>query len=744
VKIANPLQMNDWEIKKFIRIVLAIQLALWGLIGLDAIGIQLPIARQLAGFIYLTVVPGIIILRILKLHRIGNIETILYAVGLSIATLMSTGVFMNAVYPSLGISRPILTMPLVITISVVILILCVLCYVRDKDFFDPSFINLKDVLSPPVLFLCLIPFFAVFGTYLVNLYHDNILLMLLIIILAIISLLVAFDKFIPMNLYPLAVFIIAISLLFHRSLISQYLIGDDIHTEYYFQSLVITNSFWDPTHPSSANAMLSITMLAPIYSLVSNMDTIWIFKIVYPIFFSLVPLTLFQVFRKQTNDKIAYLSCFFFMSMTAFYNDLLALARQEIAELFLVLWILAMVDKNMDKITRSFLFIIFGISLVVSHYGLSYIYMLCLITTWLILVLAENLETRKMMNNFRSKFSSKNKPAMNPNYLGIEDRTISYMFVLLLIVFALTWYMYVSSSITFNQIILIGNHMINSIFIDFLNPEAAQGLKLMIAQPAPGLLHEINRVINYLNQVFIVTGGIVLLLKHREMKFENNYAIFSILNIGICFAGVSLPLFASSLNMTRLYHITLIFLAPFYILGGVAVFHWLFRMVPAKLFRASTNPMELKLVVVLALIPFFLFGTGIIWEVSGDDSSSISLNSDSFLSKITYKQDMVAAEWLSEMDITAIVKNDDHACHILRHYGFFPNDQIVGFTPWNIEIDDDAFIFLTYGNIAKDEIWVFSRTESERIYYPVSLENTTFFQHNNRIYDSSSVIYAPI
>ena len=94
MQINNPLQMNDWEIKKFLKLILAIQLAMLGVIGLDFTGLQNPIIRQFVGFIYLTFVPGIIILRILRLRKLGNIETLLYTVGLSIATLMFTGLFM--------------------------------------------------------------------------------------------------------------------------------------------------------------------------------------------------------------------------------------------------------------------------------------------------------------------------------------------------------------------------------------------------------------------------------------------------------------------------------------------------------------------------------------------------------------------------------------------------------------------------------------------------------------------------
>jgi uncharacterized membrane protein len=399
--------MNDWETKKFLKVVLTIQLAFWGTIGLDAVGLQIPIVRQFIGFVYLTFIPGILVLRILKLHKLGSIETLLYTVGLSIATLMFTGLFMNTAYPFFGISGPISVTPLIITISILILILCIISYIMDRDHSNPSFIDVGEIVSPPVLFLCLIPFLSIFGVYLVNFQHNNTILMFLIILLAIIAVSIGFDKFIPKNLYPLAVFIIAISLLYHRSLISMYIWGWDIHHEFYLSNLVMANFQWDPTIPAPTNAMLSIAMVAPIYSIISNMDITWVFKIIYPLLFSLVPLGLYRVFQKQTNDKIAFLSCFFFVSLFIFYGEMLTLARQQIAELFLVLLILVMIDKNMDKIKRSFLYIVFGISLAVSHYGLSYIYMFCLISAWLLLVSGEYPWMQKLMNNFYSKFGRK-------------------------------------------------------------------------------------------------------------------------------------------------------------------------------------------------------------------------------------------------------------------------------------------------------------------------------------------------
>ena len=741
--------MNDWEIKKFLKVVLAIQLALWGVIGLDATGLQIPILRQLIGFIYLTFIPGTIILRILKLHKLGNIETLLYTVGLSLATLMFTGLFMNTIYPLFGISGPISTVPLIITISTVVLLLCALSYERDKNFSDPSFIDIKNVLSPPALFLCLIPFLAVFGTYLVNLHHDTILLLLLIVLIALIVLLIGFDKFIPKNLYPVAVFVIAISLLYHKSLISMYLWGWDIYDEYYFSSLIIGNFHWDSTIPTGVNAMLSIVTLAPIYSIISDMNITWVFKIIYPLLFSLVPLGLYRVFQKQTDDKIAFLSCFFFVSCGTFFGVMLSLARQQIAELFLVLLILLMIDKNMDKIKRSFLFIVFGISLVVSHYGLSYIYMFCLISVWLILVLVENPAMQKMRDNFHSKFSKykRDKLALvenpNPISLKIADRTIGSTFVLLFITVTLTWYMYVSSSSAFNAIVQTGDHIVSSISTDFLNPETAEGLSEMLTETYSSL-HHIFKIINYLNQIFIMIGGIVLLLKYKEMKFEREFAAFSIINLGICFAGVSVPFFASALNMSRLYHITLIFLAPFCVIGGITVFRaisWAFKVSwTNKRVRSSLKVLSVYFVI------FFLFSTGFVYQVVEGDSVSISLNPNnpSVFRMLIHEQDMTSAEWLvAHRKNSTVVYADDYSRSypLLWAYGFIPKKQLIHIYKEHERIRDDSYIFLTYVNVVWDTISFYP----EGKVITCSLHNTTFFQlvhnHKNKIYDNGGNIY---
>jgi len=236
----------------------------------------------------------------------------------------------------------------------------------------------------------LIPFLAIFGTYLMNYYQNNSILMIMYFLIAFIPLMVAFDKFIPKRLYPLAVFLLSVSLLFSSSLISNYINGWDINLEYYFSNGVVTNSFWNTQIPQVLNSMLSLVIIEPIFSKISGLSIVDIFKIIFPIIFSFVPLGLYAVFKNQTKDKIAFMACFLFISVFMFFLEMPYLARQEIGELFVVLIIMVMIEKNLSRKQLSIFTIFFIPALLVSHYSLDYIYMFLLLFSYLI-VLIRNL-----------------------------------------------------------------------------------------------------------------------------------------------------------------------------------------------------------------------------------------------------------------------------------------------------------------------------------------------------------------
>src|SRR5659263_206441 len=158
IKIPDIIQLNDWEPKKFLRMILAIQLVMLGSIILDFMGMEIPILRQVVGFVYLTFVPGIIIIRLLKLHKLGVAETIILSTGLSISFLMFSGFFLNTILSFLNINSPLSFWNVVISMTALVTILAILSCKID-GFNRDKLPTLK--ISSSALYLMLLPVLSI-------------------------------------------------------------------------------------------------------------------------------------------------------------------------------------------------------------------------------------------------------------------------------------------------------------------------------------------------------------------------------------------------------------------------------------------------------------------------------------------------------------------------------------------------------------------------------------------------------
>lgn len=665
------LSINDWKIGKFLAIVLFLQAFLVGIIGsnmldLGSLNPYILIVRDVIAFIYLSFIPGLLLLRVLRLHGLNPAQSILYSVGLSLGFLMFEGLLLNTLGPSLGILNPFSTLPLVSTVSTITLLLCAISFMRDRSFAECSIGSVK-ISASSALVLCGLPIASVFGIFLVNECGINILLMFLLATIPLVVIPATADRLFHRKLYPLAVIAIAVALLYSISLFSPYLVGWDVHSEYYFAKLVQTNSIWDLTIHNNYNAMLSVSILPAIYAQFMNIDAAWIFKIVYPLIYSLVPLGLFETYRKQTSPKIAFLSVFFFMSLYTFFYEMTSLGRQEIAELFIVILLLLMIDTNIPSYKKAVLSLFFGASLVVSHYGLSYLYILYLLIASFFLFLLK----KTSLGHLREYLS----------------RNISLMFLL---VFAFTYYTMVSSSSPFEDGVYAGIRMVNSL-TDFFTLQSrglmfshAIGLGSGIVQH-PSLL-----VVQYATQFLIVVGVVKLIMKRKETTFNREYFAMTLTSGVIILMGLLFPAFGNLLNFSRMYHFTLFFLAPFCVLGGVACVD-----VVSRFFRISTSHKQRDLygmlLVSILLTAYFLLNTGFVYEVTGDTPSSVPLSMQRmetsnqvqvelwFRGFYVSKQDVFCATWLSATrDLTFKVYADlTSGSNVLRSYGAIPGDDIV-------------------------------------------------------------------
>jgi uncharacterized membrane protein len=407
---------------------------------------------------------------------------------------------------------------------------------------------------------------------------------------------------------------------------------------------MLESQTWDVSYYAGGNSMLSIMALSPIFINILNINLLGIFKYIYPLILSVLPVILYIIIKKQTNDKIAFFSGCFFIFFAVFFGELLGLLKQQIAEIFFALIILTLVDVDLPELQKKFLMILFGFSLVVSHYGLSYIFLFFLIVLTSV-TLCLDLLVRKGFH--------KNHYFNTCLFQESISHRFSVVYVIIIGIFAIFWFAYTSGSASLDTIIRIGDQITSNIISDFLNPSTTEGLRVMSAATQGGL-HEVYKIINYLNQLLIIVGFISVIAGNRY-KFNRDFLILSGVAIVILFLGVIIPYFALSINMTRLYHITLILLSPFAVMGAIFALNKILPMINKRLQTPGTC---LKIISVYLVI-FMLFSTGFIYETAEGYSGSISLSQSSiknqnvqeivtrFYSSFFYDTDIISASWIS-------------------------------------------------------------------------------------------------
>ena len=707
---------NDWEIGKFLKVVLAL-----GVVTFASIALDIPALRQVSALVFLSFLPGVLILRVLGIHRISPIESILYSVGLSLTFLMFIGLMANVVYPAIGILRPISTLPLIITIGVMLLVLCLLVYWRDKGFSNPIIPHLKirNIFSPPVLFLLLLPVLTVLGAYMVNLYGNSILLLVVIAMIALTVLLIALNRFIPRELYPLAIFMIAISLLFHSSLNSFSLVGHDSRIEYFFYKTVEVNAHWNAMLPYAVptNSMLSTTILPSIFTSQLGIDGTPLFKVIYQLFFALVPLAVYQAFRTRFGDRTAFLSAVVMISYFEYFGEMPFILKQEIATLFIALLVLVMLNSTARILGSRVLFLAFTAGLIVSHYATSYLF-----TTWVFLAL----------------------PVLF--WLKHEDRVLSKSYVAVLAVSLCAWYMTVASGISLRVAVSLGKNIYHSLTSEMLTPESiAVGVRL--AAPVQTTLRLIGRIWFIMFYFFMAVGIYRLAFDRRRIKVYHEYTAFALASFAILLFHLFVPYGAQSFNVSRVLGITLILLAPMCVIGGETVFRLITKtpkLLGGQLYNLL-NRFKNYLpevghspgrAIFIFVIIWLLFQSEFVYTLAQEPRySSLAFNPEMDFIRFN-RQDEIAAAWLSNKQGQSRVTIDAFGQALFWAYQGesrvtnFPRNDFGQIGP----VPGDNYIFLRSHNTRRNLLIISSEVQVDLQDLDLSVKDKVYDNGNAQIY----------
>jgi uncharacterized membrane protein len=388
-------------------------LALISLLAFDVIVItSIPVLKQIIVNSYLLLVPGFLILIICRLDHVSFLKKSILAVGISLSTIIFAGLMINSFYPV--IKKPLSVTSLLITFNILLIGLTLLAFKVNPEGFNPERIfnfnlDLKDKLRSPLLFPFLFPLLAVLGTGVMNIWENNVILLLMLLLIPIYFVAVIYlqEDRLSNSTYPFAIWMISLSLLLMHGLTSHHLMGNDIHNEFYSFQVTLNSYHWSISqYYSASNSVISVTILPMVFHVLSQLNAEYVFKLLYSIICSLTPLGVYIITKKYLNRKYAFIASLFFVFQVAFIYNLLSSTKTLIAIFFFTLAILLIFEDEIAEFQKKIIFIIFLVATILSHYTTAYI-MAILLFSVSILFTSRRYDIRKRLEPMRFKLSEK-------------------------------------------------------------------------------------------------------------------------------------------------------------------------------------------------------------------------------------------------------------------------------------------------------------------------------------------------
>ncbi|MEN6329382.1 MAG: DUF2206 domain-containing protein [Methanobacteriaceae archaeon] len=638
------------------------------------------------------------------------VKKILLWAGLSISFLMGVGLLLNSSYPLL--SQPLSLTPVLTALNIMLVILTVTFYWQNRNDFEISEvfnfrIDLKDKLTSPLLFPFLLPLLAILGTYLMNTTQNNVLLlvMLLLIPLYLIAL-VYLQKRVHQATYPLALWLISLSLLLMYGLTSNYLMGRDVHLEYYCFQLSLSNYHWDlNAYYNAYNACISINILPVIYHVLAGVTGEYIFKVFMALIGSLIPLIVYQVTSKYLSRRYAFFAGILFV-FQLFFISLLGAVRQEMAILFFFLTIMVVFDSEMNKSAQKVLTIIFIVSTLISHYSTAYVAFVLLLPILLLPFFKGLIKDRKMV------------------FTNLDIIFISLTFILI-------WYLLVAK-VQFAS----GAQVIGRTVAATAAGGGGTASSLMATRGAyilgilgvvlKSLPNTISVLVHDAMFATILVGLYTLLRRYRyyHHKFGIQFLLGIVISIILLVLFVALPYISIAYDAARLFFQLLIFLAPVFIIGCITLSRWI------------KKPNWDMVIILILLISLFTCATYLQYSLLGNPYSAQYENNSIIRQELyIYDSEIKSSQWLYNYGLNDLTIYSDgrEVSRFFTAYGENIQNRKINdsFFGWNQTIDQ-GYIFLGYVNTQNNRVIDIS---SDIISVDLS-PYSNLFVRKSRVYDN--------
>ncbi len=634
--------------------------ALFIITTVAAVFADTPVLRQVLSIIFLTFLPGWLIIHILRLNSLSQTAKFVLSVGLSVAFVMFTGLLINTLYPLLGYNTPLDMPSVIVSFSVILLGMAVIAWFRNRGEFSLNLASLKLTTKEKAYLLvpALFPLISIVGMEIMNTTDDNAMLMALLFAIPGYVIFLAIRRSdVPERAYPPIILCTAVATVLLLALRSNYIIGADIHREFYLFQQTVANGRWQILLGSTLDACFSITLLPTIYQAFLNIDSQYLFKTLYPLLLSVSPLVVYLISRKYIGSCNAFLASFFLIAQSRFLDAAVG-PRTNLGILFFALAVMVLFSDRLSAFNKRLLFIVFGAATIVSHYSTSYIFFFVLLFTWLgTAVVPGMLRKRKLSRAGRGESANGQPPApanaTNRDAPPLLKRALTITGVCLFFVLVFFWYSQVTGVPFDAGVRYISNSLI-SLQKLFILEARAEGVEaaLGVGLAERGVPAIITFVFSWLTIALVALGVLTTLFRYRDsvafsterkskppsflsQKLDTEFFFASLACSAILAAAIVVPFVLRGYGMTRIYLQMMVILSPFLVIGGIML---------AKFLRVRWT----YLLILAVLIPYFMCSTGTMYQILNVPESRV-LNSAGHAYMMFYVHDTesYAAKWLS-------------------------------------------------------------------------------------------------
>ena len=727
--------------KRFLQ-PLPLAVALTGLWAALTILAPPNLAMNIFTVFFLLLVPGLLLLRIIVPAREpGQIwSTISYATGLSVISLMLTGLAINTLLPLAGYYQPLSRRPLVLSISLLVLALVAILGRRTPNISFNVHIPRPTMPEAALALLgTLLPVMSVLGAISLNNGGTGSITSAMLAGVAIYTLALLWPRDGRVRFgFAYGLYSIGLSLLLATSMRGWYITGHDIMQEYQVFQLTTQHSLWSMRFYQDAyTACLSITILPTIMAKLTSIADPYIYKTIFQGIFALVPVILFQTLTPYVSKRIAFLAAFIFISFPTFMVDMPMLARQEIAFLCFALAFMALFSQKLTQRQKSLMIAIMLIGTVLSHYSTSYVALGVILaakgleivyqlwrrlyrkrtltkTNWMplrwpliiVMLLTTYLWNTQLTHTSTSIASTISGAVTNlPQILNHSSKTGEAAYSL------------VGAKTTPEELFSIFNRTsvtrrdLNS---SYYYPGSVTNLYPVtmasdtIQAPTPvGQWLESHRVALFsfydnsrqgyakLVQVLMVLGSIILLFSRKLFRMPVQYSLMGLAFLAVIALQVLLPSSVINYGLLRLIQQGLLFLGLPIVLAALSL---------PRLLRVPPNA-SLRLVAA-GFIGLFIILSGLAPAISGGYKPALTTSNSGFYydAYYTHADELAGLAWLKQhAPAGAIVDADEFARRkMITYAGIFARPHM---TPDTIVVN--AYVFLSHADITTNKIPIY-------------------------------------